>query len=575
MSGGAGVTSVVVDGGAGWWKWIGPEVSLAIFGRKDKKKDEAAGSGAGGGGSSAEGGASTGGVNGSATAAAGGATGAGGEKETAGATGSASGGGEDRPLEFSPEKAQKFFDHARAMHESGTYDYAMTLWLGGLKHNPLDIEAIEHFWSSALGFLDGAKTKKLDKESLRQFDGKTKLDRFLSSLLQWGAKPTDPFIAVKTVQLSAALGLTDVVKKLGERAQRVAAAQAKPNKDHFVTLLESFESVGAFEMAVQCGDVAVKLDPTNNKLAARVRNLSAESTMTRGGFDQVGQAGGFMANVRDASKQRQLDESERLVKSDDVRDRLIAEAGADLESRPDDRGAIKKYVRLLLERGTPADEKSAYEVLSGAYKRFGEFGFLESANEIALRQMKRKVERLAAASRQADATPEIIEQYEQSSAKLVEARLRAAKLAVENYPTDLAKKYELGVLHAERGEYQDAIALFQAAQSDTRLRLRVLGQLGAAFAAIGWHAEAVETYRHALEVHPDPEGQGALDLRYGLLCALQSQAEAMQDLASADEADKLASSIARQNISFKDIRDRRDQIKQLAMELRRTGGSGG
>jgi len=542
---------------------------LALFGRKDnKKKDEASGSDAGGGGASVAG--EGGGVNGSVSVAAEGSA------SVAGAGGgSGSGGGEDGPLEFSPDKAEKFFDHARTMHESGTYDYAMTLWLGGLKHNPLDVEAIEHFWSSALGFLDGAKSKKLDKESLRQFDGKTKLERMLSSLLQWGARPTDPFLAVKTVQLAAALGLKEPVRKLGERAQRVAAAQPKPNKDHFVSLLDSFESVGAFEMAVQCGDVAVKLDPTNNKLAARVRNLSAESTMTRGGFDQAGQAGGFMANVRDAGKQRHLDEADRLVKSEDVRDRLIAEAEADLAGRPDDRGAIKKYVRLLLERGTPADEKVAYETLSGAYKRLGEFGFLESANEIALRQMKRKVERLEAASKQAGATPEVVEQYEQAAAKFGEARLRAAKLAVENYPTDLTKKYELGLLHSERGEHQEAISLYQAAQNDSRLRLRVLGQLGASFAAIGWHAEAVETYRHALEVHPDAEGQGAMDLRYGLLCALQAQAEAMQDLASADEADKLASSIARQNISYRDIRERRDQLKQLLAELRRGGGGGG
>jgi hypothetical protein len=40
------------------------------------------------------------------------------------------------------------------------------------------------------------------------------------------------------------------------------------------------------------------------------------------------------------------------------------------------------------------------------------------------------------------------------------------------------------------------------------------------------------------------------------------------DLANAEEAYKIASSIAIQNISYRDIRARREEIKQLAAKLK-------
>ena len=49
---------------------------------------------------------------------------------------------------------------------------------------------------------------------------------------------------------------------------------------------------------------------------------------------------------------------------------------------------------------------------------------------------------------------------------------------------------------------------------------------------------------------------------------LQMKAEQDRDLAAAEEADKLSSAIAIQQISYRDIRDRRDAIKTLILSLR-------
>jgi len=39
-------------------------------------------------------------------------------------------------VEYSPEKADKFFQHARAMFEASNHEYSAQLWLGGLRLDP-------------------------------------------------------------------------------------------------------------------------------------------------------------------------------------------------------------------------------------------------------------------------------------------------------------------------------------------------------------------------------------------------------------------------------------------------------
>jgi hypothetical protein len=64
-----------------------------------------------------------------------------------------------------------------------------------------------------------------------------------------------------------------------------------------------------------------------------------------------------------------------------------------------------------------------------------------------------------------------------------------------------------------------------------------------------------------------------LELRYWLMVALQTKGEADRDLDAVIESDKLASSIAVQQITYRDIRQRREAIKKTLGELRAAKGA--
>lgn len=471
-------------------------------------------------------------------------------------------------FEFSPQKAQRFFEHAKTVHEATNYEYAMNSWLSGLRQDPTSMEGVEGFFRSAAAWLTAnPKQKGPSKELARSFAGKTPVERYLTALLEWGCSPSDASLALRATLAAGELGLAKPVAWLGERALALQLREKKVRKDALLQLMNVFAKVNAFSLAVQAGEAAVRVDPTDAKLAAEVRNMSAQETMSKGGFDQTGQVGGFRANIRDAEKQRRLEEEDRLVKTEETLDRLIEAAKADYEARPGDKPTIRRYAERLLERGTPEDEETAHGVLMAAYEATREFAFRQAAGAIRIRQAKRRVNQLSAAAAEGKGgvTPEAVEaaKREFQALELEELRLR-----VENYPTDLTLKFELGKRYFDAGQYEDAIGLFQEAKAEAKNRGKVMNYLGQAFYRIDFHDGAAETFRQAIETVGASDPELLMELKYGLMLALQGRAEESGSLEDAEEAYKLASQIAIQQFNYRDVRTRRETLKALVSKLK-------
>lgn len=495
------------------------------------------------------------------------------DTKTAGAAGGGVGAGtQTENPDYNPLKAKKFFDYAKTSHETTNYEYAMQNWLNGLRHDPGNMPALESFMESCQYFVASGKGKVPSRETSRMFSGRGDVDRYLLALLQWGIRPADPTLAVRAADAAATLGLGEPTYWIGNIALGAISNDKKPRKDLFLRLVDIFSRVGAFDKAVEAGEAAVRLDPSDGPLAAQVRNLAAQATMTKGGFDQTGQAGGFRANIRDAAKQQLLDEQERIVKTEDTLDRLVKAAEEDFMSRPEDPAAINVYAKRLMERGRPEDEKRAREVLREAFEKTKQFRFREMDGDIRLRQASRKLLEYKEAAEANPDDAKAQDLYRKAQIAFLKIEIEEFAARVQAYPTDLGYKFELGKRYFQAEDYEQAIALFQQSREDAKRRVESLKYLGQSFQKIGWTDEAVHTFRQAMEAHPVPTDDVGLDLRYGLLTALQTKAEAERDLSIAEEADRLASNIAIQQINFRDIRARRDALKKLIAELKRGNG---
>jgi len=282
-------------------------------------------------------------------------------------------------------------------------------------------------------------------------------------------------------------------------------------------------------------------------------------------------AGGFRKNIKDSSKQREIEEEERIVKTEEVQERVIQKAADDYQSRPTDVHAIQKYAKSLLERGAPEDEKTAYNILIKGYKETQSYRFKQAAGDIKIRVGRRQLLKIKKALKASPEDVSLRAKYDDAYAKILASEIDEYTERVKALPTDLQIKYELGRRHFELKNYDKAIEQFQQAQSSPGISVKVLNYLGQSFAQMGWLDESAGSFRNGIDRVESETSDLALELRYGLMDALDRKAHDQSDLAAAEEAFKLASGIAIQQINYKDIRERRQKLQDFIKGLKAAG----
>lgn len=503
------------------------------------------------------------------TAAGGNGTADGGKK------GSGGGASNEGPHEFDSNKAAKFFERAQTLHEATNFGYSMNMWIRGMRFDPTSMNGLEGFFKAAGAFFtENPKGEKEDvfKSTLKDASGRTDVDKYLTSLVNWSSHPHEANHAVKAMELAAGLGLGAPAVWIADRAVEWAARDKRPKKDHFVMAMKVYQKFDKFDKAVQAGEAGMKIDPTDGRLASDVKNLSAEWTTKRGGFDQTGEEGGFRSNIRDAAKQRQMEDRDRLVTTEEQLDRQVAEARASHEAAPTDRANALRFIELLVKRGKTEDEEAAIRVATEAHGRTQEYRFREHVDSIRVRHLRRKAARLKAEAEKAG-TPEAKAALVSATKEYLRADIQAKEGQVGAYPTDLVRKFELARLYYQVGKYEEAIALLQIAKDDAKNRARVYFYLGLSFQRIGWNDEAIETLRQAQGMQTAGDDATEMELRYGLMEALLARGLEQNTLVDAEEAYKLASQIAIQKISYKEIRAKRDEIKRLIAKIKSAGAA--
>jgi tetratricopeptide (TPR) repeat protein len=472
------------------------------------------------------------------------------------------------PESFSPKKAQAFFDRAKTVHESENYEYAMQMWLSGLRWDPSSIEGLGGFINSSEVYVATSGKKGVSKETKNVTSIKGPIGKYIAALLDFGLKRTDTGTSIKLTSAAGALGLTEPTKKIGEHALKLALNDPKAKKDMFVKLLEAFANAGSYKLAAVAGENACKMDPSDADLQHKVRNMLAQSTMTSGGYDDS-EAGGFRKNIRDADKQLQLEQEDSVAKTDSTKDAIVERTKQEHEARTDDIPSLEKYAKALLSRGKGPDELKAMTLFNQAYKQSGSFRFRKEAGEIQLARARRSFEKISAAAKASPENEEAQEKFEKASKQFEKLQIDELRLQVENYPTDLALKYKLGVILYDRGEYNDAIEQFQLAQSDPKIRRYVQNLMGKSFLMLGgWEDAAITTLEQALGNDTEDDSDLGMDIRYGLMEALVAKAQKDNDMEAAERADKIAAGIAIQQFSFRDVREKRELIKSLLIELK-------
>ena len=449
-------------------------------------------------------------------------------------------------------KARAFFEKAAKVAETDNFEYAIEMYLQGLRHTP-DALMEGHLPLCELALhrqgKNGKKPSMVDK--VKHMGGKTPLDQMLNAEYLFTKAPEH--MAYAEAMLKAAVA-GDFVKTAGWIANLIfqtVNATPNPSAQTYLLLKESYTSLGQFDKAIAALQRASKLRPSDKDLADEFRNLTAELTMVRGKYDGESD---FRESIKDREGQEKLHGQAGLVKTEDYRASAVEDARKKIAVNPDLPANIFELADALSDLEDEQAENDAIALLENAYKARSDFSFAKRAGVLKVKQFKRKIReaKTAVEANPDDAQAKAL--LEQLSTQLHDMELEHYRLCVKNYPTDLSVKFEYALRLVADKQYDQAIPLMQQAQRDPRRKIAAMSKVGFCFAEKGWLDDAIDVYTKAINSYEIKEDAVAKELRYNLGNAYEQQGDI-------DKALDVYRKIAQSDFAYKDVSQRVDRLR--------------
>lgn len=426
-------------------------------------------------------------------------------------------------------KARKWFTHGKQVAETKNYDYAVELYVNGLALWPDAIEeglrllrvvaeARRLNGGKPAGFLDakkhstgGKNAAKALNNALYLFGKDPRSIGHMEHILQSAAKAK----CDRTVQWIAPVLVEAMVgeKKLSEKryadaclAMEAAADVADRSRGYDI-------ATDILQACVRASEIWSGHYATSSEAEAAYRSASSKQTMVKGRF---GSGEDFRESLKDGDEQRDIQDTDKMVRSADRHAELIAKARREWQENPEVATKLVGLADLLARSETDEAENEAIDLLEKEHRTTESYHLKVKADDIRIRQMNRHGRLLIAKLRADPKNPQVRKVVKVHRARQNKKEIAIFRDRIEHYPTDMKPRFNLGKRLFKAGAFDEAIPLLQKAQSDGRHRDESRLLLGRCFIEKGFHAQAVETLTEALEAVDSSTSEIVKDLNYWL-----------------------------------------------------------
>jgi tetratricopeptide (TPR) repeat protein len=279
--------------------------------------------------------------------------------------------------------------------------------------------------------------------------------------------------------------------------------------------------------------------PNDGELNQALKDLSARKTLDQGGYAALESGQGSYRDIlKDKKEAASLEQEKRVVKTEDVTERLIGEYEARLQTEPNNLKLVRQLAELYAQKKQFARSLALYDRVKNS--EMGNDPSLErSMADTIVRRFDYQLEQLDPAA------PDYTEQSAKLQAEKLNFQVTECQKRVEKYPTDLAIRFELGQFYFQTGKITEAIQEFQKAQQNPHKRLAAMSYLAQCFAKGKKFDLAARTLQNAIKekVVFDDEKK---ELVYNLGCVLES-------MGKKEEAIEQLKLIYEMDASYKDV----------------------
>ena len=449
-------------------------------------------------------------------------------------------------------KAGVFFERARQVAQTDNFDYAVDMYLEGLRCAP---DALEqgHIKLHELALLRQTKggKKPTMAERIKCLRGRTPLEQMINAEYLFAKDPDHLPYAEVILKATVAGDYRKTASWIADLIFQANNALTRPSLHTYLLLKESYEALGLLDRAVVACQFALTVKPDDKELADEHQRLSAELTVSKGKYDHEGD---FTKAIKDRRIQEKLQSQDSVVKTMHWRLTAIEDVRKAMADEPNLPQNILNLAYALSDLEEDAAENEAIELLEDAYKNSSDFNFRQQAGRIRIKQIRRRIREAQDALAAAGDDEKARSRLEQLQAQLADIELEHCRFCAENYPTDLRYKYEYAVCLLDAKQYDKAIPIFQEAQRDPRHKIAAMNKVGLCFLVKGWFADAIDVLAGAIDSYELKEDDTAKDLRYNLGRAYQASGDT-------EKALQAYRKLAQLDFAYKDVSKRVDELR--------------
>jgi tetratricopeptide (TPR) repeat protein len=447
------------------------------------------------------------------------------------------------PVSALDARAQKMIENARVALQRGNFDYAVEVTGQVLKQTPgclavrklqrsAQLKAAEgknKLFTKAFGSVTQAGFLLRRKDPAKQMEN---AERMIA------ADPHNPAGLKMLAAAAVALELPETVAFAWECLRELQPQ----NCDTLLGLGEAYIASGRAQEALAVADGVLKMKPQDGDALALMRKASVAQTMDKGKWEDKGS---FRDKLSDEKGAVSLERASKVVTSADMTRRLLEEALTRHWAEPENLDHLCLIVDAQRKLGDLAAAgewvQKARQIPSGAADTTLER--LESDLRVAVLEKD-----FAILQGQLDAKPEDVGAavaLAKAQGELIEFRLGQARSYVARYPNDYGARFTLANLFFEKGDYQNAIANYQQAQKNPKVRIAALAGMGKSLKARRMFDLAVAQFQSAKAELPVMD-----DLKKEIIYEL---ADCFEMMGKAKEAINEYKTIYSDDIGFRDV----------------------
>ncbi|MFZ9964350.1 MAG: tetratricopeptide repeat protein [Terrimicrobiaceae bacterium] len=380
------------------------------------------------------------------------------------------------------------------------YGYAIQLLQTVLKSHPEFLAARQLLRKAAIAKVAGKKSllsglsvasfSSIKLQSQLKKDPIAALDAIEKSL---ESEPLNPQLNLLLKDAALAANFPDIAAFALETILEAAPKDTKVMHDlarHYMKFEDPSKAAEIYQriLAIAPNDLAA---------VKGAKDAAAAASMKSGGWEKEETT--YRDLIKDKDQAVALEQQSRVVRSEEMIDNLLGELHAKAEAEP---GIVDTARRIaeLYEQKEDWENATQWFNYAASLTNNSDMALVRKASDLQIRQFDFAIdarEQFIASNPGAPESEGYAAELETLKKQRAELALDAARSRVEQNPTDLQLRFELGEILVELENWQEAIPELQKARQNPNVRMRAMSLLGQCFTARGMLDLAAKTLSDA------------------------------------------------------------------------------